>query len=168
MTPLSIWNTRLFPPPLIVNPAAGPVIVCIPLASLSASSLPPRVTVCGVPNTVGSKSIVFACALPLAVAIAAASEPLPEAFVFVTVIVASSWRSSSVRTAGRSRHRPRRLFRGVHDDHATRRFCRFSWLMMGSLLKRDLGSIARWKAALNRRSARRRLLTCVPPLRRGR
>ena len=37
VTPLSTWNTRLVPPPLIVTPAAGPVIVSVPLVLLSSS-----------------------------------------------------------------------------------------------------------------------------------
>ena len=37
VTPLSTWNTRLRPPPLTVTPAAGPVIVSVPLVLLSSS-----------------------------------------------------------------------------------------------------------------------------------
>jgi hypothetical protein len=33
----STWNTRLFPPPLTVTPAFGPVIVSVPVVSLSSS-----------------------------------------------------------------------------------------------------------------------------------
>ena len=45
VTPLFTWNTPLWPPPLIVTPAAGPVIVCVPPVSLRSSTLPPRVIV---------------------------------------------------------------------------------------------------------------------------
>ena len=38
VTPPSTWNTRLSPPPLIVTPAAGPVIVGVPLVSLSSTA----------------------------------------------------------------------------------------------------------------------------------
>ena len=58
VTPPSTWNTRLGPPPLTVTPAAGPVIVSVPVVSLSSSWVPVRVIVCGVLNTVLSKSIV--------------------------------------------------------------------------------------------------------------
>ena len=51
------WNTRLGPPPLTVTPAAGPVIVCVPLVLVSSSWVPVRVIVCGVAKTVGSKVI---------------------------------------------------------------------------------------------------------------
>ena len=37
VTPASTWNTRLRPPPLTVTPAAGPVIVSVPVVSLSSS-----------------------------------------------------------------------------------------------------------------------------------
>ena len=37
VTPASTWNTRLSPPPLTVTPAAGPVIVSVPLVLLSSS-----------------------------------------------------------------------------------------------------------------------------------
>ena len=40
VTLASTWNTRLAPPPLTVTPAAGPVIVSVPVVSLS-SSWPP-------------------------------------------------------------------------------------------------------------------------------
>ena len=40
VTPASTWNTRLSPPPLTVTPAAGPVIVSVPVVSLSSSWLP--------------------------------------------------------------------------------------------------------------------------------
>ena len=33
VTPVSTSKTRLFPPPLMVTPAAGPVIVCVPPVS---------------------------------------------------------------------------------------------------------------------------------------
>ena len=60
VTPPSTWNTRLSPPPLTVTPAFGPVIVSVPLVSLSSSWVPVRVIVCGVLNTVLSKVIVSA------------------------------------------------------------------------------------------------------------
>ena len=53
-------KTRLFWPPLMVTPAAGPVIVWNPWVSFSSSWLPPSVIVWWVPNTVESKTIVFA------------------------------------------------------------------------------------------------------------
>ncbi len=37
VTPPSTWNTRLCPPPLTVTPAVGPVIVSVPVVSLSSS-----------------------------------------------------------------------------------------------------------------------------------
>jgi tetratricopeptide (TPR) repeat protein len=37
LEPLSIWNTRLSPPPLTVTPAAGPMMVSVPVLSLSSS-----------------------------------------------------------------------------------------------------------------------------------
>ena len=52
VTLASTWNTRLSPPPLTVTPAAGPVIVWVPVVLLSSSWLPPRVIVCGVAKTV--------------------------------------------------------------------------------------------------------------------
>ena len=52
VTLASTWNTRLSPPPLTVTPAAGPVIVCVPVVSLSSSWVPLRVIVCGVLKTV--------------------------------------------------------------------------------------------------------------------
>jgi hypothetical protein len=58
VTPASTWNTRLAPPPLTVTPAAGPVIVSVPVVSLSSSWVPFRVIVCGVLNTVLSKVMV--------------------------------------------------------------------------------------------------------------
>ena len=48
VTPASTWNTRLCPPPLTVTPAAGPVIVSVPVVLLSSSCVPVRVIVCGV------------------------------------------------------------------------------------------------------------------------
>ena len=99
------WNTRLAPPPLTVTPAAGPVIVCVPLVSLSMSWVPVRVIVWGVFQIVPEKVIVFAWPLLFAVAIAAASEPVRDALVLVTVNVASSLRSSSASSVGRSRRR---------------------------------------------------------------
>ena len=55
VTPPSTWNTRLSPPPLTVTPAAGPVIVSVPVVLLSSSWVPVRVIVCGVAKTVWSK-----------------------------------------------------------------------------------------------------------------
>ena len=40
VTPASTWNTRLAPPPLTVTPAFGPVIVSVPVVSLSSSWVP--------------------------------------------------------------------------------------------------------------------------------
>ena len=57
VTPLSICNTRLWPPPLMVTPAAGPVMVSVSVVLESSSSVPVRVIVCGVLNTFGSKEI---------------------------------------------------------------------------------------------------------------
>ena len=48
------------PPPLTVTPAFGPVIVSVPVVSLSSSWVLVRVIVCGVLNTVLSKAIVSA------------------------------------------------------------------------------------------------------------
>ena len=55
----STWNTRLSPPPLTVTPAAGPVIVSVPVVSLSSSWRRQRDRL-GVAKTVGSKVIVWA------------------------------------------------------------------------------------------------------------
>ena len=60
MTPPPTTNTRLAPPPLTVTPAFGPVIVSVPVVSLSSSCVPLRVIVCGVLNIVLSKVIVSA------------------------------------------------------------------------------------------------------------
>ena len=59
VTPESTWNTRLVPPPLTVTPAAGPVIVSVPLVSLSSSWPSDNVIVWAVAKTVGSKVIVW-------------------------------------------------------------------------------------------------------------
>ena len=57
VTPPSTSNTRLFPPPLTITPAAGPVIEVVKAVSLS-SSWAVRVIVCWVAKTVGSKLMV--------------------------------------------------------------------------------------------------------------
>src|SRR5260370_39865215 len=51
-------NTRLALLPLIVTPAAGPVIVSVPVVSLSSSWVPPRGIVSGVWHTVLSEQLV--------------------------------------------------------------------------------------------------------------
>jgi hypothetical protein len=113
VTPLPTWKTRLWFAPLMVTPAAGPVIVWSPTVSLSSSSLPPRVIVRVVVNAVGENSIVFAWSSPLASAIACASEPLPDELVFMTVNVESSRRSSSISRPGRRRCGSPRRARGA-------------------------------------------------------
>ena len=60
VTLASTWNTWLAPPALTVTPAFGPLIVSLPVVSLSSSWVPFRVIVCGVMNTVLSKVIVSA------------------------------------------------------------------------------------------------------------
>ena len=45
VTPVSTSKTRLFPPPLMVTPAVGPVIVCVPPVSCSSSWVPESVIV---------------------------------------------------------------------------------------------------------------------------
>ena len=75
VTPASTWNTRLAPLPLTVTPAAGPVIVSVPVVSLSSSWRRLRVIVCGVVNTVGSKLIVSAPPVEFAWPIAQRSVP---------------------------------------------------------------------------------------------
>ena len=40
VTPPSTWNTRLCSPPLTVTPALGPVIVSVPVVSVSSSWVP--------------------------------------------------------------------------------------------------------------------------------
>ena len=55
VTNASTWKTRLAPPPLTVTPAAGPVIVSVPVVLLSSSWVPVRVIVCGRLEHVGSK-----------------------------------------------------------------------------------------------------------------
>ena len=56
----STWNTRLSPPPLTVTPAAGPVIVSVPVVLLSSSWRAGQVIVWAAAKTVGSKVIVLA------------------------------------------------------------------------------------------------------------
>ena len=105
VTPPSTWNTRLSPPPLTVTPAFGPVIVSVPVVSLSSSWPPVRVIVCGVLNTVLSKVIVSAPPVVFAWAIAWRRSIWPVTGVSVgllTTIVDSSLRSSSARTPAAS------------------------------------------------------------------
>ena len=105
----SNWNTRLSPPPLIVTPAAGPVIVCVPLVLLSSSWLPVSVIVCGVANTVLSNVIVLAPAVAFAEAIAWRKSVSPATAVSVglfTTNVERSLRSSSATNVGRIRRPP--------------------------------------------------------------
>ena len=59
VTPLSTWKTRLRPPPLIVTPAAGPVIVKIGTGLLNSSWPPVTVIVCPPVKTAGSKLIAI-------------------------------------------------------------------------------------------------------------
>jgi hypothetical protein len=87
VTPWSTWKTRLCPPPLIVTPPAGPVIVSVPVVSLSSSWPEVRVIVCGVANAVGSKVIVWASPTALASRIAWRSEPGPLSSVLLTTKV---------------------------------------------------------------------------------
>ena len=101
----STWSTRLSPRPLTVTPAAGPVIVSVPLVLLSSSWLPLRKIVCGVSKTVLSKSIVLAPAFEFARSISQASEPWPLSKVLVTVNVDISLRSSSSINIGSVRRR---------------------------------------------------------------
>src|SRR5262245_22014105 len=104
VTPPSIWNTRLALLPLIVTPAAGPVIVSVPLVSVSSSWPPLRVIVRAVLNTVGSKLIVFAPAVVFAWPTAQRRLPtLPSSRAFVTVNVAGTLRSSSASRVSRVR-----------------------------------------------------------------
>ena len=53
--------------PLTVTPAAGPVIVSVPLVSLSSSWPEVRVIVCGVAKAVGSKVMVVGTLLGVGV-----------------------------------------------------------------------------------------------------
>ena len=53
-------NTPLVWFPLIVTPAAGPVIVSVPVVLVNESWVPFRVIVWGLAKTVGSKVIVLA------------------------------------------------------------------------------------------------------------
>ena len=62
----STWNTRLRPPPLTVTPAAGPVIVSVPLVLLSSSGPSVRSIVSGVLGSPQSKSTVLAPAVEFA------------------------------------------------------------------------------------------------------
>ncbi len=88
VTPLSIWKTRLWPPPLMVRPAAGPVIVCAPPVSFSSSWPRVSVIVCGVAKAVGSKVIISAAPRTLARLTAwrrlrsPDGEPTPSSVVF--------------------------------------------------------------------------------------
>ena len=59
VTPLSTSKTRLIPSPLMVTPAAGPVIVSVSVVFESSSSVPERVIVWAVLNMFGSK-VIFA------------------------------------------------------------------------------------------------------------
>ena len=91
VTPPSTWNTRLSPPPLTVTPAFGPVIVSVPVVSVSSSWVPVRVIVCGVLNTLLSKAIVSAPPAEFAWPTAQRRVPaLPLSSVLVTVNVDSS------------------------------------------------------------------------------
>ena len=105
VTSLSTPNTLTVPPPLIVTPAAGPVIVSVPLVLLSASDPDVNVIVWALAKTVGSKSIVFAPAVEFARPISERSEPVPLSAVLVTVNVDSRRRPSSAITVGRIRGR---------------------------------------------------------------
>src|SRR5262249_11306092 len=99
-------NARLALLPLIVSrSAAGPSIVT-PAGSVSVSWPLVRVIVCGVvPNTLLSKSIVSATSFAFAWVTAHGRVPwvLTSSSVLLTVYVASSVRSSSAVTVGRSR-----------------------------------------------------------------
>ncbi len=59
VTPPSTWNTRLEWLPLTVTPAAGPVIVSVPVVLLNSSWVPLKVIVIAVLNTVLSKVIAW-------------------------------------------------------------------------------------------------------------
>jgi hypothetical protein len=121
VTPVSTWNTRFCPPPLIVTPPAGPVIVSVPVMSLSSSWPWVRVIVWGVLKRAGANSIVSAPPPALACPTAQRKLPtLPSSSVFVTVIADSSVRSSihsrrglDRRQLGKGRSDRRRWLRGL-------------------------------------------------------
>ena len=88
----------------MVTPAAGPVIVCVPPVSSSSSWPPVSVIVCGVLNTVGSKTIVFAWPSALAWLMQyrrspESLEPLPASPKLLTVKVMSVGSTVSVLVA---------------------------------------------------------------------
>ena len=60
VTPPSTWKTPLVPPPLIVTPRRGPVIVSGRWCRLSSSGPAVNSDRLGVAKTVGSKVIVWA------------------------------------------------------------------------------------------------------------
>ena len=108
VTPPSIWNTRLALLPLTVTPAAGPVIVSVPVVSLSSSWVPFRVIVCGVAKTVVSKSIVLAPPVEFAWPIASRRSSGQTAVVGRAVHGerGQQRRSSSASKVGRIRRAP--------------------------------------------------------------
>ena len=106
VTPRRSERRGSFPPPLMVTPAAGPVIVCVPPVSSSSSWPPLSVIVWGVLNTVESKTIVFAWLSALAWLMQyrrspASLEPLPASPRLLTVNVASKARPSRTSRTGR-------------------------------------------------------------------
>ena len=58
VTPASILNTWLLPPPLTLSAAVGPLIVCVPWVLLKSSGPEASVIVCAVAKTDESKVIV--------------------------------------------------------------------------------------------------------------
>src|SRR5262249_60265664 len=92
------------PPPLPVPPAAGPVIVSVPVLSVSSSWPPVRVIVLAVLNTVLSKTIVSSPPFVFAWAMAWRRSVWPATGVSVglltTIAGDGTQRSSSTSKAG--------------------------------------------------------------------
>src|SRR5262245_34489552 len=83
--------------------APGPVMVKAPPAAGSCGSAVSRDMVLGVLNTAGSKTMVSAAAVPLAVVIARRKLPVPASLTLVTIMVAGVDRSSRFSTSSRGR-----------------------------------------------------------------
>ena len=105
VTPGSIANTPLRPPPLTVTPALGPVIVSVPVVSLSSRRLPFSSMVCAVLKTDLSNVIVSAPPFKFAWPTAQANEPVPLLAVLVTTMLDRSRLSSSASNVGCIRRR---------------------------------------------------------------
>src|SRR6516225_7165768 len=114
LTLASILNTRLALLPLTVTPAAGPVIVSLPLVLLSSSWAPLRMIVRGVAKTVGSKVIWMSLGAAFAMLIAwrrSISLAIWVSVGLLTMMGAGHQRSSSAWRAGLTRWGALRIVR---------------------------------------------------------